>query len=958
MLPRIALHLTRHADPAWREVVRPWLEAGRKGLARSLVVVPTRGQAHLLKQRCLEEGLPLLGVEFLTPGLARKKWLALVDHPVAGIGREFLLLGLRQLIHRKLAPLTPDEPAWGWWRSLQSDPERALDDFDELLKGGFRADDFPLGGLREIFGELTAWVERLGSELVPVQSEAAALRPLADGAPRIDARLLVVGLTAEAWGEFFNVAALVRRVQAVTVVLPEPMFRGRGALDEKWIELWQALLGVEAELVDESSPVASCAAVGELWTHEGGGAGQARVLVGQTRADEMQHVAAEIVRLLAAGAENIGVIFPRADAAHLRLARLLADRGVPFADLMETAGPPPADVQVQHALLEFYERGARLDELLQLWPWLRAMGATTQPLGAARDVCERLFDEGQSHALAGHLPRLLAGDRPAWREVARIAQVLLPPWPEACTWNEALDRFEAVCTGLDLEPVAGWPALRAFAARTDEVFPAEVALAALKSFLPAQSAVPDAPGRGRFARVTLATRRRAEGMAWSHLLLVESNAGIWPERREPSCWLTDDHRERLNQRGRFSLGLFTAEDRAGLERQAYAALVRDTRTEVVFTAALFDEEEPELKLAPNAWLERVLWAQGRAAAGGLEQAFTHLAAAVPPSVAPSPLSWTAVWQSRRDPAHPFDEYFLAGDPARLRPDRLAARRIERGVQDPAELWFGAVLEIERVPWEPLVRQRARTMGQLTHRLLAGALRPRETTWQDFGPWPAQPDAEAALATALTRLRQRWPDDRYWDSCHGELAGLCRALLQRVYEVEAGPLAATESGLPARATLDLDGVSCAVSGRMDLVRLDRPAWAGATVDIFDFKTGGDAALSAARMARDGDSLQLALYLAAARSLGATAGRVWMIKPQAGGASALDMAELPAALPRLQRLRGFLETGIYGALTPERSPYGATGFVWPLACVPVPAAILRGKFAVTFGDEAGGEAVGDE
>ena len=61
------LHLARHADTAWAEVIRPWLERGRGRLGRSLVVVPTRGQAQALKQRCLEENLALLGVEFITP---------------------------------------------------------------------------------------------------------------------------------------------------------------------------------------------------------------------------------------------------------------------------------------------------------------------------------------------------------------------------------------------------------------------------------------------------------------------------------------------------------------------------------------------------------------------------------------------------------------------------------------------------------------------------------------------------------------------------------------------------------------------------------------------------------------------------------------------------------------------------------------------------------------------------
>jgi len=126
-------------------------------------------------------------------------------------------------------------------------------------------------------------------------------------------------------------------------------------------------LGVEPGLL-EPAEARPGAAVAQLWTGERGDAAPATLLVGHTRADEMQLVADEIARRLAAGPGNLAVIFPRADAAHLRLARLLTERGLPFNDLLETAGPVGADAQLQRALLAFYERGARLEELLALWP--------------------------------------------------------------------------------------------------------------------------------------------------------------------------------------------------------------------------------------------------------------------------------------------------------------------------------------------------------------------------------------------------------------------------------------------------------------------------------------------------------------------------------------------------------------------------------------------------------------
>ncbi len=940
--PRIALHLARHADTAWQEVIRPWLEAGRGRLERSHVVVPTRGQAHALKQRCLVENVALLGVEFLSPGLARQKWLALAAPAQPALGRELLLLGLRALIERRLAPLQPEDGEWGQWKSLQSDPGRALDDFDELLKAGFRAGDFPLAPLRGIFVELTAWTESLGYALAPLQAEAAALTALPPGAPRLGGRLLVHGLGAESWGEFFNVAALARRCAELTVVLPHP----ENERDEKWIDLWEKILGVEAQPLDAPDPAGSCAAVGTLWTADSGSAGPTEFLVGHTRTDEMVLVADQIARLLAAGAENIAVVFPRADAAHLRLVRLLDERGVPFADLLENAGGLAIDGQIQRALLAFYERGARIEELLALWPLLRSLDFVKQPPGAARDVCQRLFDGAQTHALAAYRDQLGADERPAWREVGRVVELLLPAWPAELTLADALARFEAVGEKFHLAPPAGWPALAAFAARAVQPLPARVIFAALASFLPEKSPAAAAPGRGRFARVTLTTRRRAAGVAWSHLILVEANAGVWPERADPGCWLTDDQRRTLNEAGRFSLGLFTGEDRAALEKQACAALVRDTGRQVIFSAALFDEEEPELRLAPNAWLERVMISRGllQDNEGGIEAAFARLAQTMAVPVAPIPAGWTDIWRRRRDPAAPFDEYFFSAPPALIRPESLAARLIERGLGDPAVLWFESVLGVKRVDWVPLVRARKKSLGSLAHGLLAAALHgdPAEGV---FMVKPAPAAARAALAVALAELRGRWPQDRYWDSFHAELGEIARALLEKVFPLAGGNFVAVEAGLPRGATIPVgDSARLAVHGRMDLALLDRPAWDGAQVDIVDFKTGADAGLSVARMAR-GTSLQLGVYLEAVRSLGAAGGRVWMIKPDASTPGSLDMAALGEALAALGQLGRHLATGCYGALTPDRSDF-SRGFDWPLACAPVRHAVLAQKFAATF------------
>lgn len=962
--PKCDLHLARDWDAAWREIVRPWLAAPAT-LSRDFVVVPTRGQAHALKLRCVREGLPLLGVEFLTSGLARPKWLALAaggapaDSPLhrPAMGRELLLLNLRALIEERLAPLTPEAPAWGRWKSLQSDPEGALDAFDELLQAGFTARDFPLPALREIFGELERRVAQAGYEFAPRQNLAAATAPLPAG-PGLGGRLLIYGFAVEHAREFHPLIALARQATEVTVVLPEPDF-GRKDGDERWIETWEQALGTDAIVLD-APELASGAPVARLWTDGGGDASGARVHVGLTRADEMALVADEVAERLGAGSKNLAVIFPGAGAGHLRLARLLAERGVPFNDLLENAGPVAVDTELQRALLAFYERGGRIEELLSLWPWLHAVGHTTLAPGLARDVCERVFDARQTHSLAAVLPDLAARERPEWKEVARIAGLLLPPWPERLTLADALERSAAIGERFNLPGAEAWPALAAYARQDRRELPLKVVLAALASFVPEKSPAAGAPGRGLFAPVTLTTWRRAAALVWSDVIFTESNAGVWPLRADSSVWLTDEQREELNRRAPFGAGLFTSDHRAWFEKQGYAGLAGNTSGTVVFSAALFDEEDAELRLAPNAWLERVLLAGApEDSSDGLEELFARLArkAGFETAGGPDPGAWFDIWRQRRDPARPFDAYFLCGDPAVTRPAELTPRLIERAVQDPAELWFEGVLRLQRARWEPLVRTRKKSLGSLVHRVLASALRgpPVEGVFREL---PDEADARARLAAELAKLRGQWPRDRYWDSFHAELGELAAALLRKVYRLPAGRFVAVETKLPAGTTIALggEGGRVGIVGRMDLALSDRPEWGGAQVEVVDFKTGADARMSARAMSR-GASLQLGVYLAAVETLGVGGARVWMLKPDGSKPAGLGLTELPEALAALTQIGRHLATGCYGALTPDRTDF-SSGFAWPLACPPVRRAILEAKFAATFGMGAEITEVGDE
>jgi hypothetical protein len=940
--PGAELFLSRFAEGEWLGVVRPWLEACRGTLGRSLVVAPTRGHTHALKRRCMAEDVALLGVEFLTPGLARKKRGAGADP-----GRDLQLLILRTRIESRMALLDEKDPARLIWRSLASDLEVALGDFDDLIRAGFQAEHFPRAELREVFGEMAEWMARHGFVLGPIGDRAAALErtqtPVAD-------RLLLLPGGPECRGEFFGLAALAWRCPSITVALPEPEFGGGGAGDEAWVEAWEKILGINQEVVEAPDPTESCASVAELWGGEGKLAENVEVIVGRSRLEEMERVAERIVSLLRSGSDNIAVVFPRADPAHVRLARRLDALGVPFADLIGTSGTPPTETRVQRAMVDFYEKGGRLEELLALWPLLKAQNLVRITVGKAREACQRLFDRVQSHAVEPQLALLEASEDAEGREVGRVARLLLPAWPAKLTLSDALDLFESARDRINPGAPAGWAALRDFAGRVPELMPAGAILEAIRAFLPEKGPVEGAPNRSGFAHVTLTTARRAAGVAWSETIFVESNRGVWPERRESSCWLGDKERRELAAQGEFRIGPATADERMALERRLYSAISRDTAHRVIFSEAEHDDEDPEVRLEPNPWLERVQQALRRrsedAGAGPpaaiRENAPRHRSVDTSgvPAVAGE---WLSVWRRRRDPEAPFDEFFLA-DPAGRRPTSLSAKQIEAGIGDPARFWFDAVIHLKGVDWKPFQRARRKQIGVAVHDTLAKSLRgtPHEGFFFEL---PGRGEAQARLDAELEILRARWPSDRYWDSFFLEVSGAANALLSQVFSLPRSTYAAVETWVPKGATVPV-GIAgrIAVRGRMDLVLSDKPAWQGAQVQVVDFKTGSDTGLSVKSMASRGASLQLGIYLEAARSAGAS-GAVWMLKPDKKVAR-IDMAELPGALAKLEILGWHLASGIYGALTPDRTDY-THGFQWPLACAPIGAAVLQLKFDRTFG-----------
>lgn len=921
-------------------------------------MVPTRGQAVALKLACVRANQPLLGVEILTLGLARQRFVSVGDvDAVPVIGRELLLFGLKALIAEEIAAKS-DQPtgdqrdeATGLLVSLSSDIERALEDFDKLLAAGLGADAFPDPEVSAVFRRLEVWVSTLGYRLAgrcDSCARTALTASAAGGSPR---RLMAWGFGADHWQESDELAALSKSFE-MTCVLPAPEF-GASDADERWIQNWEKLLGVESVALDDDSDANSGAFSADLWNKTGAeaarGGSAAEILVGLSPSDQAELIADQVCQWLEQPpADRIAVIFPSGSRLHRRVAEILSERAVAFFDAIGLTGTVSEDARVQKALLNYFGNGERIDELLELWAVLRPLNLVGASLGEARRYCEDLWDEVQEHGIAAYRGKI--GIARAGGAGPALAQLVnrLTAWPRELTISDALERFESLCSTFGIAEPAGWDVLRHFAGVEERRFGAAEVAALLTSFLPRQSRTASAPTV--FSRVTLTTHRRAASIAWSHVILAEANAELWPKPAAQSPWLTDDAIWRLNE-GRAQGLVMTSEDRLAIDRAALASIARNTECAIVFSAALLDEKDPETRLSPNGWMERVLWSQHSDSGDwSLEAEFARSAVLHhdPEVEDPAVLRWRSIWLGRRDPERPFDEYFYSADPAKVRPRRLSARLVERGFADPVEFWYDAILRVSRVNWRPFRRARRKTLGLQVHRLLAASLGAGagSSEFQDFPP----PElCRSRLDVALAEWRLNRPDDVYWTSYYLELRRCAETLLDWTLAHGARRRVLTEFSLPAGLRVPVPGIAGAaleVSGRMDLVLSDAAGWSGGAVDVVDFKTGSDSALSLRRMQDHGDSLQLGLYLAAAGVLGATDARVWLVKPEADGESSLSLDRIHEMLAPLRRVWRHLETGKYGQTSADRALFEEPRPL-PLACTPIRQSVLLQKLARTFG-----------
>lgn len=914
IVSKTALHLYEFIEDAWEGGLRDWLRdaAGQVMQGRQRwMVVGSRGQARWLRKRALQEGLSLLGVQFMEPLELRQKLGAALKLEARPVGREIL-----QML---LEIETPD----------CSQPGLLLQALDEVFSAGLPVREC----LPQVSGELVemlktsrAWTPALDHEL----AATAAKLPL---------DVTLVGVGAEFSSAWNLLQALRKCAGRFAMFLPQP--RDLAGIEFAWGERWAEVLGVEHEVCESTGMESRGAALMESMEGFGDVPDEGvYLLVGADWPGQIELVRDAVLSWLAESEpqQTMAVIAARRSPSTVQLARELQAAGVTFLDEIGTQPELPLLTAIQQQVVRYFRRGCDVEELCLLGALLERREDDpsrwqeySEP--ALRRWSERAFEKVQSRNA-----RLLAKAAPD-HAVAQLVEAL-GSWEPKVTWSEARKNWQRAIEVLEtgsqpLEPL--W--LRMAGLEVKGRFAADIFLRALESLLAGGKSYRFA--NHRYARVVLTTFRSAAEQAWDRVLFLDSQEGTWPLPPQENPFFNDAVRQRWNERlAENHPPLLTSLDRTALEQARIASLISHARQGVIFAACAVLTDGTEAH--PNEWMMRVLALRGEPLKEWRRAVFRVQ------SMAGSGAGFESlkeVYAGRRDPSRPFDEYsFHLGQPEE--PVAWAVTGLDTARGLPATFAVQTVLGLE--PPALFQRSEPQVIGQMVHRWLGRAL--------GGGDWHPTDDREGALCRLELVVRESAAKTAEWFRAEGlEVPLWWRSLLQKAHwlarrclervEPDALPWLAAEQAMVQ--AVETPAGPLLLKGRFDLVLSDQEEVAGAHWHIFDFKTGRTAPPTLARGLK-GDGLQFVAYRLMARDAGAASAAVGMIRQDAifeelfAGEEEAALREALAFAARMQA------TGCFGQLGPlraERAGYE----VLPVATTAIEPEILQRKWKATWGED---------
>jgi hypothetical protein len=1004
---QVSLHMAPSFEASWETILLPWFQAaGRvswKQKQPTLVVVPFRSQAYVIKGLLLDGDISLLGIRFVSPAELRELLAARTETRLALREHLRLLLSIAAEECMKL----PEDPALREKRMLEADflaaksvaraPDHLLRTIDQLGAAGWDFSAVELPALREIAARFQRRLTDCGFELIHSADRRALDQAVAS--PALFSNILVTGFNGAHWALWPLLKAAVISAKEATVLLDDPRDLARD-LDETWVGTWEEAFGEAKPISPPVNQITDSFFSEEEMRGASGAPVNRSFAVGADTTEQAEAVAQRCLHFLAdPTCDRVGIVFSGAGALPRLVANALARLDIPHHDGLAHFLPGIFERADWRAWLQLQE-SPRINSLLhfvnalpdfgELFPDLsfnafeRALRSTyaevlIDDLDILRRFCAQESGGATEKIVAAldSIPFLPA--RALFPEFLRATKAALNQLGWKLHWMEISRRTGDWVDKLDIE----------FSRALYLRWLGEIAF----SFTAARETISDHP----YARVQLFTVPQAQGQEWSHLIFAGWNEGSWPPRETGEFARQDEidafnrSIQKLNRRasrqGRqgeghtaihenHTLYLGPAQQRQIALRQ-FETLLESATRQITFTASLVQEDAPErfwnpselftrhyqeanntpltqkamnqLQACTRSWLDKARDPKRSDVTASREIQSTRIA-----------------YDARRDPNVPSGEYDFAfrSEPSFV--PILSVSEFEQLIAAPALVWLKKYLGVKATDQSANLWNSS--TGMWVHDWLAVIA---VGTAKTFTRLPDSTEIERRVCAAaetkrsdVARLcqvaRKSLPD--WWSGGWRNALFLARALAEKLGTVTDWPWMATEWTIDGDLAVKVTAsAALSLRGRIDLLLARKAPNVGSLVAddiwIIDYKTGAKKALATAKQDADGrrpalkkklldgSALQLGLYAFAASALGAPRTEVSLLSPFVRQLDPqISSEEFSSEEDIFSELARMQQTGIFGMHGPLRSAYRFTDD-YPLATLAIDPDILEQRWELT-------------
>lgn len=952
-------------DDAWKEVLEDWFFK-KVGCDLSdlpwAVVVPNDASVQFIKERLLKRDIPLLGVEFYTPGTLRH-YLSKVNHCLQTVE-------LRENLHLLMKVVARGLEGNAIAQAAAVEPEQFVRLADLLEAAGWQASVLKNDHVRELIKKYQEAREQYG--MITAQSMANGLWELSKNPELAFSNLLVFGFSSKHWTHYKLLLTAVRSSQkAILCFLTQD--NGR-LIDQAWLGSWEQELGVskrisgglDSKLFDYLSYYFDEANMREEVILRGR---LPEIYIAKDILREAEVIVARIAEALARGeVSRLGVVFPNQTSPLGReVARLLEEEEIAHYNHLGYVGERSRGQQLFEGWVA-WQKSRRLGAFLVFLDELVNQGKLgIKPLQAfEKNSCKAL-----QTLLTDDLELIFTYFKVNYQYDNSVLE-LLKQWsllPEETTFQIYVELARKAMQSI------GWPEDLELIEQRAGLLLVDLEKPISKGdFLLWLSGVTKPLGRiskywgqHHYAFVHLITEEEGLMQSWSHLILAGVNQGEWPSEKPEVIFLEDRQIADLNfvslKQGNqgdghlavkdgFSL-LVSSADHYGISQRNFSILLGMPSKQLILTAHMKDLKKSKIALM-SEFLERVYWMS----AGVL------LDASAIRGILHDTENWISqyrlrehkdvkelvhAYQKRRNIEEPFDEYSFSFKGSNKVALNVSCKAWEEILTSPQGAWLKHILGVEK---------NEVCLGKSLYALARGTW---VHAWIRLEGEGKQLDAQAWSESIKEHAQKvygvvqktfdasNWPLPDIWKGCWNESLRIALSLREVLSEGLSNSYLFSEYSIAdnrEKAQLpNLRPVAIPLKGRIDLLAYPLPhmeckdygLW------ILDFKTGVSGSLTENKVA-NGTGVQLVLYALKFYLEGFNNIEMSIVQPGVSLSQQVNLKSLLDNCSIFDAINDIYNSGKLGIRTSMDGVYGGrSGF--PLATIKIGDDILKKKWELT-------------